>query len=282
MDFDIVSYIVTGIQMAVLCVLISLVAKKLKSKGSSVVLGFCMYALVCILLNDLYWLSLTVLKPDIRIPYGAGDVADSGVFLLFAAMIGVVYAEESPIPKRNRYGIETVLVTGFSIAVIILWIGWTDEWFKNIVGGIPFGFFMWKVVIAVKKTGALSKIQAVLLGVMSYGVISVMTVSRITSGEMQKMLDIIGNTILVTGIVLLLSLLLTVCIKYYRQAPKERTVFECKKLLAISFLAIIWTLNATYMCVDPLYSIEDMIYTGLLAIMTVHLLEVSDKLKKQR
>lgn len=272
MDFDIVSYIITILQMAVLGVLIFMVGRKLKYEGSSVVLCFCLYALICILLNDLYWLASDILKPDIRIPYGAGDIADSGTFLLFASMLGVIYKKE-----KIKYGIETLLVIGFSIAVTVLWIGWTDEWLKNIVGGITFAFFMWQVIIAVKKSGALNRIEAVLLGVLSYAVITVMSTSLYIDEETQLTLDTIGNIILVTGMVLILAKSVTV----FRKAIKTKTTEDAKKLLAVNFLAMIWTLNATYMCEDPLYSIEDLIYTGLLAMMLISLFMTMERMKNQ-
>ncbi len=262
MDFDVVSYIITILQMAVLGVLIFMVGRKLKYEGSSVILCFCLYALICILLNDLYWLASDILKPDIRIPYGAGDIADSGTFLLFAAMLGVVYRKE-----KIKYGIETLLVIGFSIGVTILWIGWTDEWLKNIVGGIPFAFFMWQVIMAVKKSQAINKAEAVLLGILSYLVIIVMGLSLCVSEETRKILDNIGNGIMVTGLVLVL----TKSIAIYINAVKTKMAEDTKKLLAVNFLAIVWTLNATYMCEDPLYSIEDLLYTGLLSMMLVSL-----------
>ena len=272
MNFDIVSYIITILQMAVLGVLIFMVGRKLKNEGSSVILCFCLYALICILLNDLYWLASDILKPDIRIPFGAGDIADSGTFLLFAAMLGVIYKKE-----KIKYGIEALLVVGFSVAVTILWIGWTDEWLKNIVGGITFAFFMWQVIIAVKKSAALNRIEAVLLAFLSYTVIAVMITSQYIDEETQPILDTIGNIILVVGMVLLL----TQSIFTFTKAIKAKVSSDAKKLLAVNFLAMIWTLNATYMCEDPLYSIEDLIYTGLLAMMLISLFMTMERMKNQ-
>ena len=262
MDFDVVSYIITVLQMVLLGVLIFMVGRKLKNEGSSVILCFCMYALICILLNDLYWLASDILKPDIRIPYGAGDIADSGTFLLFAAMLEVIYKEE-----KIKYGIETLLVACFSVAVIILWIGWTDEWLKNIVGGITFAFFMWEVITAVKKSGALNRFEAVLLGILSYSVIAIMGLSQHVGEETRETLDNTGNIILVAGMVLILVKIVFV----FRESTKSKTAADAKKMLAVNFLAVVWTLNATYMCEDPLYSIEDFIYTCLLAMMLASL-----------
>lgn len=270
MDFDVVSYIITILQMAVLGGLIFMVGRKLQNDENSVILCFCLYALICILLNDVYWVVSDILKPDIRIPFGAGDIADLGTFLLFTTMLGEVYKKE-----KIKYGIEVLLVTGFSVGVMFLWINWTGEWLKNIVGGIPFAIFMWGVIKAVKKSGVLNKIEAVLLGILSYSVIIIMVISVLVREDIGCIFDDIGNIIMAVGIVLLLVKIIFVI----RNAEKTKTVADAKKLLAVNFLAIVWTLNATYMCKDPLYSIEDLIYTCLLALMPISLFMTMEREK---
>lgn len=273
MDFDVLSYIITIIQMAVLGVLIFFVVRKLKDEGSSVILGFCLYAFICLLLMDLYWLASSVLKPELRIPYGAGDIADSGVFLLFSAMLGVIYRKE-----KTVFGLETLLVLVFSLAIISFWIGWSDEWFKNIIGGIAFGFFLWQTVMAVKKSKALKKSEAVVLGLLSYALLILMSISFMVEEETVDMLNNISYVVMILGDILLVAK----SIQYLIKTLKDKTAANAEKTLAVSFTTIVWILNASYMCDEPFYSIEDFLYTCMLSVMMISLIMVVDTNETER
>ena len=47
------------------------------------------FAVACMLLSGLYWLSYGVLRPGTRMPFAANEIAESAMFLLFGAALKI-------------------------------------------------------------------------------------------------------------------------------------------------------------------------------------------------
>ena len=139
------------------------IVPQMRRSGNSVVLVFLLYAFICLLLSDIYWISLGVVHPDERLPFSISDVADIGEQLMLASALGVIFRG---IKCKKR--LELFLTIVASIGLIVLWVVWTDEWTKNILGGISYGYLIFMVVLAAKKTNAFRRREAIVVWCVSF------------------------------------------------------------------------------------------------------------------
>ncbi|MBO7630767.1 MAG: hypothetical protein J6S78_00370, partial [Lachnospiraceae bacterium] len=144
------------LQVSALAFSIVMIVRWLRYRGNSVVLGFLLYAYVCIFISDIYWNAMVILKPELRIPFAASEIADMGASLFLAAMLGEVFQN-----YRVKIGWETVLTALHGLISIFFWTVWAGEWFKNIIGGIPFVYYLFVVVWSAKKIQAFSNFEKI-------------------------------------------------------------------------------------------------------------------------
>ena len=113
-----------------------------------------LFAMVSLLLVHAYWLSYTLMHPEIRMPFAANEIGEISVFLLLSAMMDSVFREIKVSAKR-----EIIFTIFFSAASVALWIVWTGEWIQDIIDGAAFGYFLCVCVRALKQSNALKKIE---------------------------------------------------------------------------------------------------------------------------
>ncbi len=247
------------IQMVVLSAAIVAVIHQLNRRGSSVVLGFFLYALICWLLGDIYYTAMSVLKPDVRIPFGVGEIADMGVFSLMATMLYEAFR-----PQKVKAAFELFLTVIFSLSMIVLWIAWSGEWIKDIVGGIPYGFYMCIVILSAKKSGAFRSWEQCAIGFSAFTVLTCQSLVFFLPKPYSVIVDDIAYGIMIVGIVCLL-------IKNARMLRKglaEQTPEAARAALATACFSFIWILNCMYGSYEPLYTAEDLTYTIMAVIAT--------------
>ena len=163
MEIDWFDLFSTLLQIAVLVFAVLKIVPQMRRYGNSAILVFLLYAFICLLLSDIYWLSLAIVHPDKRLPFAISDVADIGEQLMLASALGVIFRG---IKCRKR--LELFLSIVASIGLIILWVVWTEEWTKNILGGISYGYLIFMVVLAAKKTNAFSRREAIVVWFVSF------------------------------------------------------------------------------------------------------------------
>ena len=78
MEIDWFDLFSTLLQIAVVAFAFIRIVPQMRRSGKSVILVFFLYALICLLLSDIYWISLSVVHPDERLPFSISDVADIG------------------------------------------------------------------------------------------------------------------------------------------------------------------------------------------------------------
>ena len=163
MEIDWFDLFSTLLQIAVVAFAVIKIVPQMRRSGNSVILVFLLYAFICLLLSDIYWISLGVVHPDERLPFSISDVADIGEQLMLASALGVIFRG---IKCRKR--LELFLTIVASIGLIVLWVVWTEEWTKNILGGISYGYLIFMVVLAAKKANAFSRREAIVVWCVSF------------------------------------------------------------------------------------------------------------------
>ena len=163
MEIDWFDLFSTLLQIAVVAFAVIKIVPQMRRSGNSVILVFLLYAYICLLLSDIYWISLSVVHPDERLFFSISDVADIGEQLMLASALGVIFRG---IKCKKR--LELILTIVASIGLIVLWVVWTDEWTKNVLGGISYGYLMFMVVLSAKKTNAFNRIEAIIVWCVSF------------------------------------------------------------------------------------------------------------------
>lgn len=253
------------LQVMVLVFSVVMIVRWLRIFGNSVVLGFLLYAYVCILISDIYWSAMVILKPELRIPFAASEIADMGASLFLAAMLGEVFQN-----YRVKIGWETVLTALHGLISIFFWTVWAGEWFKNIIGGIPFVYYLFVVVWSAKKIQAFSNFEKIAITAGIY-LLNILQGIGLLVESVTEIMNYICYAIIGTGSILL-------CIKTYRairKAYREHAPELGRKALAIAMVTLVWVQNGMYMSEDPYYSIEDIGFTVsvlfiLYSVLAIH------------
>ena len=258
-------------QLAVMIICALLTVRFLKKVRFTIVMGFFLYATICLIIGNMYWILTTLLKVGVRIPYGINEVSSTGAWLLFAAMLNKIFYKERP--KR---GFETVQVALISVVLIVLWTIWSEEWIESVVGGIPLCYYMYIVVLAMKKTGAFRTVEKVLIVISTYTVLLLQIVSLFLEDEIVK------SVFEYTTYVFLFAMFAFFFVKGLRGLGRIRKDAsadkdEIKKVLVVNFMSLTWIQNTTYMCYEPVYFLADFMYAVALLIVLLTCIELEKR-----
>ena len=239
MEIDWFDLFSTLLQIAVVAFAVIKIVPQMRRSGNSVILVFLLYAFICLLLSDIYWISLGVVHPDERLPFSISDVADIGEQLMLASALGVIFRG---IKCRKR--LELFLTIVASIGLIVLWVVWTEEWTKNILGGISYGYLIFMVVLAAKKTNAFSRREAIVVWCVSFVCLVISYPLRWELVEAQLIQSIFFYTPM---------LILTIWFFYKSvvavrviMKTKENRMENARRAIAVSTSTLIWIRCSAY------------------------------------
>ena len=239
MEIDWFDLFSTLLQIAVVAFAVIKIVPQMRRSGNSVILVFLLYAYICLLLSDIYWISLSVVHPDERLSFSISDVADIGEQLMLASALGVIFRG---IKYRKR--LELILTIVASIGLIVLWVVWTDEWIKNILGGISFGYLMFEVVLAAKKTNAFSRREAIVIWCVSF---VCLVLSYPLRWELVE--DQLVQSIFFYPLMLIFTIWFfyksIVALRFFLKT-KENRMENARRAIAVSTAALIWIRCSAY------------------------------------
>ena len=271
MEINYLDLIESLMQLAVMIICALLTVRFLKKVRFTIVMGFFLYATICLIIGNMYWILTTLLKVGVRIPYGINEVSSTGAWLLFAAMLNKIFYKERP--KR---GFETVQVALISVVLIVLWTIWSEEWIESVVGGIPLCYYMYIVVLAMKKTGAFRTFEKVLIVISTYTVLLLQIVSLFLEDEIvQSVFEYTTYVILFANFAFLFVKGLRGLGRIRKDASADKD--EIKKVLVVNFMSLTWIQNTTYMCYEPVYFLADFMYAVALLIVLLTCIELEKR-----
>ena len=261
MEINYLDLIESLMQLLVMIVCALLTVRFLKKVRFTIVMGFFLYATICLIIGNMYWILTTVLKVGVRIPYGINEVSSTGAWLLFASMFNKIFYKERP--KR---GFETVQIAVISVVLIVLWTVWSGEWIESVTSGVPLCYLMYIIVLAMKKTGAFGTIEKVCIIVSTYTVLILQIINCFLESEL------IMAVFEYTTYVILFAVFTFLFVKGLRgllriRRDRDTSVDEIKKVLVVNFVSLVWILNTTYMCYEPVYFLADFMYAVALLIV---------------
>ena len=218
---------------ALLCTGIILVTvPRIRSgKTDSVPLAFFVFALVSMILADVYWIIYPIMRPDTRMPIAANEIGEIACFLLLSSAIRLAYREVHVSAK-----VEVIGAALFSLAQIVFWIIWTGEWMQDILGGTAFAYMLCVSAWALKQADCLSKLEWRLLGLACLAPVA-LNIAWFYLPETHK--NIASGVANIIAIVWLVVFLIKTTKAIEEGAPSG-------KQIALSFALYAWSISTMY------------------------------------
>ncbi|MCR4625428.1 MAG: hypothetical protein K5795_05615 [Lachnospiraceae bacterium] len=265
MSDELISIIVNLIQIVSFCFILFMIGRRMRSRRFSRLLLFFLYGIILALLSILFWLVHDIMRPEARIPFGANEIGEISISLMYASLLDIRFKAAG----YKNLKPATLLTIIYSLAVIALWIGWTGEWIKDILSGTAFGYMMCMSVRSLIISKAFNKIKLTVLALGAYILIGLQGLIFIVPENIGKVVDILCYIILFSGIFWLLIYSVYLIRTAFRaiKGSSEDQKKRVDKALAVTFAALIWALNTMYMSAGTMYVIAYIIETVVYLIL---------------
>lgn len=229
------------IQILLLCVCVVLCFRYARRAEDKLWLIYSALSASALLISDLYYLTHSFLLEGIRIPFAANDIADFGFFLLLSTSLNTAIGSD----RRKRLPVY-IGAAVFAAANVALWIAWSGEWLRDLLGGVSFGWFICTAIHSVYYTKALSRWERAAMWTVSALLIAVQTAVFLVPLPLKGILD----KSVATGLMGAGELLLLV-----RTGLALRRSGRANAALSLSFVCHCWGLICMYMSADPYYTV---------------------------
>ena len=136
-----IEYITTIIHILVSFITLIASINAIINGSRNIKIIFYTFALVCILLSDTYWFTYDMLRPDIRMPFAANEIAEWAMFI----SLGKLFSTSKDIFHKSAVK-EIICSVIFVIANVCLWMYWTGEYIQDILTGITIIYFLFNLM----------------------------------------------------------------------------------------------------------------------------------------
>ena len=197
------------------------------------------FGMACFLLSDLYWVVYGFVRPDMRMPFAANEIAEWAMFLMFAASL------DAAIPKPRRLPPGKIFATvGFTIGNTLLWIGWSGEWVQDMFTGVCVGYLLCMIVACLTQTNALRRAEWILLGLLCAVLLTAQAGTFYAPEEIRGMLDTFCYI-----------LLFAVTAGFFLRVIASRKVASPESCCSLAFVTFAWTILTMYMSAGMWYNL---------------------------
>lgn len=247
------------LQIFILIFAVTVSILRLKKYRNSVLLVFFIYGLVCWLLSDIYWLALDIMLPNKIISFGVNEIAEGGLFLLFASITRMT----SKMIIKKRAPVYTLFGVCYILLNVALWIIWNGDILKDLLCGFALGIFICFALNLLYLTDALKKSQLIFLFAGSFGAVFLQYLMLVIPKEYAKILDLISIIFMFANFFLIGVLGLRAALT----AKRERTKSESLKTFSLSFsLHVIVSCNL-YMTAGVAYFMNFVLTTLIIPLL---------------
>ena len=231
-DLTLVGIITTILQSVVLIVIVMKTAGLMKNEKKVFFPFFFCLAMVSYFLSNLYWIAYDLLNPDTRMPIASNEIAECAVILLLSAGLDSVLKD-----KKDILG-EIIFAFLFVSVNIALWILWSEEWFQDILFGIPYFYFFWLIVRGLRSRKSLSGKELWIASIMS---ISFLAIQFVLYAEKENMNEYFKTVCYID----MFALIIWLCIKSFRS-----------KDIFIATTYFVWTEFSMFLSPDFYYNLS--------------------------
>lgn len=150
------------IQILVLLFVITASVRLMTAPGEKKLLPvFFTFAMISLLLSNVYYLAYDVLRPDQRMPFAVNEIAECAVLLFLSAGLEGEIADKAVKSVRIRRVPWRIVFIAliFMGAHISLWIAWNGQIIENIIFGLPYIYFLYLLIKGLKACNSFSKVE---------------------------------------------------------------------------------------------------------------------------
>ncbi len=250
-----ISYVSIALNAGVLLLMMVRAMRLIRRDTASLPALYITLAAAALLLSDAYWVVHLLLRRGARIvPYAANEISESGAFLLLGAAL------RSAFPARpGRAGALLAAAAVYSAVCAGLWIGWSGEWVKDIVGAIPFCYFIYMTLRALSASGALQKREWTALGVLTAALLCSEIAIFFLPGATARAMDVLCYALIFITVVWL----------FLRSGAALRRGAGAAQLLSLAFAVEAWSISGMYMCADPMYYLAELCSTAAFVLILI-------------
>ncbi|MCR5418603.1 MAG: hypothetical protein K6E84_06780 [Lachnospiraceae bacterium] len=252
---DVISLLYTMVLLVVVLHSIRLIS----ATNRSMKVIFFAFAVVGLALDELYWLTYGILRPDTRMPFAANEIGEWAFFLLLGASLTAPPARKpSPCLK------EILFCVLFSACNIALWIGWSGEWGQDIITGIVICYFFSSLLISVKGAGYLTDRRFGVVAAVCLPLVLMQGLTFFVDGSVKTGLDLACYVYMFAGCAFLL----------YRLAYVIRKGSERNKAGFLACGLFAWSTTSMYMS-------SGYFYLAMLCVCMISIVLMLYTLKKE-
>ena len=233
-------------QILVLLILVIVCFQYARRTEDSLFLIFTALSFATMMLSDLYYLAHSYLREGMRVPFAANDIADFGGFLLMSTALSSAVGK----PRNWRPGV-TATALAFAAANVALWIGWSGEWVRDILGGLSYGWFICVCLNSLYQTEALRCGERIALWAACALLITTEAATFFVPAALKAPLHA-GATAVMSAVELWLLALILLSLR------RDRSV---EAALSLSFTGCMWTTLSMYMSEGVAYSVFTNLFT---------------------
>lgn len=209
------------------------------SRQNPLRLVFFELAIASIMLSDFYWLVYDLLRPGVRMPFAANEIAEWAMFLLLGACLATLHPIHFSLAKKELLG-----TTIFTIGNVALWIAWSGEWLQDILTGIVLAYFLYALIISIKEEAAYGTRNWCALAISCAVLLSAQAAIFFVPETLQKPLDYACYALLFLASAMFIA-------KSIYALIRER---NASKIVCYAFAAFAWNVITLYMSSGYFYT----------------------------
>ncbi|MBR6472548.1 MAG: hypothetical protein IKS99_02310 [Firmicutes bacterium] len=246
MDITIIPLIFNLIDVAMLAYILYSASKLKVSDRYSTTMAFFAFGMACLLVSYLYWLAYDLMRAGTRMPFAANEIGEAATTLLLGAALATIFSG-----RKAEAGLETIGGIIFTVVSIGLWIGWSGEWFQDIIGGAAMGYLIYITIRGLKITGTFTPKEWTGIGI----VVGLLLILQIVIFFLPEGIK--------TSVDALCYMIMAAAVLYTFYLVKKTIGDEERpeRFLCVSFGAFICSLNCMYMSAEPIYFFFDLTTT---------------------
>lgn len=244
--------ITTIVQIAVmLFIIVRLLRMPVDTRRSMPVI-FLLFGLISFVVTNVYWIVFDLLITEARMPFAANEFGEAAIFLLFGSALSALFPKGRNVIDKAAVG--TIL---FTAANILLWIVWSGEWLQDILGGLAFGYFLYKAVHGLEEKKAFTAKDWVFLGIGSAGLLCLQFAWTHAEEVTRSRIDLCSHALMTAVSVLFF-------VKVIRAFREEK---DPEVPLVLAYAGFGWSVSCLYMSEGLWYQIA--MYAGTVMLLLV-------------
>ncbi len=229
-----------AVQVLVLLMIVVGYFRFARRTENNLCLIFAALSTATLMISTLYYVTHSFLREGMRVPFAANDIADFGTFLLMSAALRSFLGT-----GRGRFRGVMLGAAAFAVANTVLWICWSGEWVRDILGGLSFGYFICVCIRSVYLTEAMGRRERVFMWVLCAVLVAVQAAVLLTPEPLCRVLDTAGYVLLsLADALLMIRILLS-----FRAGRSSDAA------LSLSYTGFCWNAVAMYMSAGVFYTV---------------------------